>query len=147
MGTNRETRPSERKDERRRFGRFAARMPLRAFREEASGEARRGKGSATRLRLRDFSLGGLRLESPRPLKVHERVTVSLPPGGRHSPVHLTGRVVHCRPRADRYEVGIQFHDRERGLRRSPYVGLPRLFSMAAEFGGTLQPVSNEHERP
>jgi len=132
--------------ERRRFGRFAARMPLRTCLEEPLADQEGGQPSPCRLQLRDFSLGGLRAESPRPLNVNAQVTVSLPSSGRRPPVHLTGRVIHCRPREDRYEVGIQFHEHEAGPRRSPYLGLPRLFSMAAEFTGTLQRASNGQER-
>jgi len=141
MGTDRKRKPAGRREERRRFGRFAARLPLRTRREDAPGQR-----SAPRLQLRDFSLGGLRLESLRPLNVNERVTVSLPADGHRPPVYLTGRVIHCHPRADRYEVGLQFHDRETDARRSPFVGLPRLFSLAAEFGDTLRPLPDPQER-
>jgi hypothetical protein len=124
--------------ERRRFGRFASRMPVRTSLDEGAPSKQNGEHIPCSLQLRDFSLGGLRVESPRPLDVNEPVTVSLPPGERHPAVHLTGRVVHCREREDRYEVGIQFRERERDPQRSPYLGLPRLFSMATEFKGTIR---------
>jgi len=145
MVTDHKTHGPGRTKERRRFGRFAARLPLRTCPDDPAHHPQGDRRSECRLQLRDFSLDGLRAESTVPLKVNERVTVSLPPSGRHAPVHLTGRVIHCRPQADRYEVGIQFYDRDPGLRRSPYVGLPRLFSMAADFTGTLQQVPNGRE--
>lgn len=144
MVTDRKTAHRGKTEERRRFGRFAARMPVRTRPDDMlDGEAAE-KPVRCHLQLRDFSLGGVRLESPRPLKVNEPVTVSLPAGGRHPPVHLTGRVIHCREREDRYEVGIQFHEREGDPHRSPYLGLPRLFSMAAELTGTLRQTSNHN---
>lgn len=124
--------------ERRRFGRFASRLPVRTRVDASAPSKQNGEHIPCRLQLRDFSLGGLRVESPRPLEVNEPVTVSLPPGDRHPAVHLTGRVVHCCTRDDGYEVGIQFRERERDPQRSPYLGLPRLFSMASEFEGTIR---------
>jgi len=141
MVTERNTERGKTK-ERRRFGRFASQMPVRTRRDAPSARPEEPGAVPCRLQLRDFSLGGVRVESPRPLKVDEQVTVSLPPGGRHPAVHLTGRVVHCRRRDDRYDVGIQFHEREADALRSPYLGLPRLFSLAAEFGATLRPTRN-----
>lgn len=146
MVTDRKTTGPGTAKERRRFGRFAARLPLHTCRDDPAHHPPGDRRSECRLQLRDFSLDGLRAESKVPLKVNEQVTVSLPPSGRHPPVHLTGRVIHCRPHADRYEVGIQFHDRDPALRRSPYCGLPRLFSMAADFTGTLRQVPNSRER-
>jgi len=142
MGTDRKTHNPGRMKERRRFGRFNARMPCRTRLDDSTPDSPPDRRQACRLQLRDFSLGGMRVESPEPLKVNEQVTVSLPPSGRHPSVHLTGRVIHCRRQAKGYDVGIEFHEREPGLRQSPYVGLPRLFSMAIEYGGTVRPSSN-----
>lgn len=142
MVTDRKTSDRRKTAERRRFGRFAARMPVRTSREDAASEEHADRPIRCRLQLRDFSLGGVRVESPHPLNVDEEVTVSLPGDRRRPAVHLAGRVVHCRAHRDRYDVGIQFHEREAGDRRSPYLGLPRLFSMAAEFTGTLRRTAN-----
>jgi hypothetical protein len=144
MGIEPKTHNPGRMKERRRFGRFSARMPCRTRLDDSAPDSAHDRRAACRLELRDFSLGGMRVESPKPLKVNDRVTISLPPSGRHPPVHLTGRVIHCRRQAKGYDVGIEFHEQGSSPRQSPYVGLPRLFSMAAEYGGTLRPSSNSH---
>jgi len=128
--------------ERRRYGRFTSRLPIRTRRDDL---IRRGRGqrlAECRLQLCDFSLGGLRAESPIPLKVNERLTLHLPATGRHPSIRMTGRVVHCRRLEDTYQVGIAFQETEPSGRASPYIRLPRLFSVAADFAERLEPVSN-----
>ena len=126
--------------ERRRFGRFATRLPISTRRDDlvkcgqASGRAR------CRLHLQDFSLGGLRAESPIPLKVNERLTLRLPPSDTHPALQLTGRVIHCRRRNERYQVGIEFRQTRDDASASPFRHLPRLFSVAVDFGRDKRPV-------
>jgi len=124
--------------ERRQFGRFATRLPVRTQRDDLPN--RGPYGAECRLQLRDFSLGGLRAESAIPLKVDERLTLHLPPVGRQPPIQLTGRVIHCRRRDNRYSVGIAFHDTQSATDLSPYRYLPRLFSVAADFEGKVRPI-------
>jgi len=126
--------------ERRQFGRFATRVPVCTRREDLPRRGRSRGPAQCRLQLRDFSLGGLRAESPIPLKVNERLTLRLPPTTQHQAVHLTGRVIHCHRQDDRYQVGIKFQDDRDG--ESPYQRLPRLFSVAADFAGEVREVSN-----
>jgi len=146
MVTNGErTRHSSTK-ERRRFGRFGARLPVHTRRDDLVKRGRTDRRTECRLELRDFSLGGLRAESPVPLKVNERLTLRLPPHGRHPPVQLTGRVIHCRRHEDRYHVGIAFHGGKPEATASPYWRLPRLFSLAAELTGDVQPVPNGRKK-
>ncbi len=133
--------------ERRRFGRFGAQLPVRTRRDDLVKRGRTDRRTECRLELRDFSLGGLRAESPVPLKVNERLTLRLPPHGRHPSIQLTGRVIHCRRREDRYHVGIAFQEREPGATASPYWRLPRLFSLAAEVSGKVRPVPNGRQKP
>jgi hypothetical protein len=66
------------------------------------------------------------------------VTLRLPPNGRHRPLELTGRVVHCRRQEDRYQVGIQFAQ-TREAAASPWWQLPRLFSVAHEPASPRRP--------
>ena len=87
-----------------------------------------------RLHLHDFSLGGLRAESPVPLRKNERLTLSLPAGlGNSQPLQLTGRVVHCRRTDDRFQIGIELCGSEKEAAASPYRLLPRLFCLAATY--------------
>jgi len=132
--------------ERRQFGRFATRLPVRTQRDDLAKRGQAQRRAECRLQLRDFSLGGLRAESSIPLKVDERLTLHLPPVGRQAPVRLTGRVIHCRRRDDRYSVGIAFHETDAPTDLSPYRYLPRLFSMAADFEGKVRPIANGRSR-
>jgi len=130
------------KHERRQAGRFATRLPVLTQRNDLAKRSQADRRAECRLQLCDFSLGGLRAESSVPLKVDERLTLHLPPVGHHPPVRLTGRVVHCHRREDRYSVGIAFRETDAPADRSPYRYLPRLFSMAADFAGKIRPVGN-----
>ncbi|MGB3086969.1 MAG: PilZ domain-containing protein [Phycisphaerae bacterium] len=117
--------------ERRRFGRFAARLPLDTVRDDL-GEGCDSPAARCRMKLRDFSLGGLRAESPVRLKRNERLTLRLPPSGKHPPLELTGRVAHCRRDSDRYQVGVEFCQTRAEPTASPWWQLPRLFSIASQ---------------
>ncbi len=98
-----------------------------------------GAAAACEVRLQDFSVGGLRAESPVRFKQNERLTLRVASRDRHPPLELTGRVVHCRRAHDRYCVGIEFCHSTSGLATSPWRQLPRLFSLAytAEPGAAL----------
>jgi len=119
--------------ERRRYGRFAARLPVVTRRDDLTKSAAPPPPHAEcRMQLRDFSLGGIRAESATPLAVNEALTMRLPPHGCHPPLELTGRVVHCWPREDRYQVGIEFCQTRPEPTASPWHRMFRLFSMAVE---------------
>jgi hypothetical protein len=92
------------------------------------------EASRCRLQLHDFSLGGLKAESPVRLKVNERLRVRIGFNGVHTPLELTGRVRHCRRLQDRYRVGIQFCQTGDEPAGSPWRQLPRLFSVAYRGG-------------
>ncbi|MCX5649324.1 MAG: PilZ domain-containing protein [Planctomycetota bacterium] len=124
--------------ERRRFDRFATRLDVSAWRDDLAASGLAKRSAQCRMELRDFSLDGLRAESPVRLKVNEHVTLRLPPNGRHRPLELTGRVVHCRRQEDRYQVGIQFAQ-TRESAASPWWQLPRLFSVAHEPASPRRP--------
>ena len=117
--------------ERRRFGRFAARLPLDTVRDDLE-EGCDSPAARCRMELRDFSLGGLQAESPLRLKLNERLTLRLPPSGKHPPLELTGRVAHCRRDRDRYQVGVEFCQTRAEPTASPWWQLPRLFSVASQ---------------
>ncbi len=128
--------------ERRQFGRFPTRLPISTRRDDL---LRRGEDDGNvrcRLHLQDFSLGGLRAESPIPLKRNERLTMRLPATGRRPGLSLTGRVVHCRRQDERYQVGIEFYQEGDAPAASPYLHLPRLFSVAGAFADAPYPVAS-----
>jgi hypothetical protein len=118
--------------ERRRYGRFATRLPVSTRRDELAKRSRPSHETECRMQLRDFSLGGIRAESAIPLKVDEVLTLRLPPHGIHAPLELTGRVIHCWPEEDRYQVGIEFCQVRPEPTASPWHRMFRLFSMATE---------------
>ena len=117
--------------ERRRFGRFATRLPISTRRDDLMKRGQAGARTRCRLQLQDFSLGGLRAESPIPLKVDEHLTLRLPPSSTHPAMQLTGRVIHCSRHSQGYEVGIEFRQTRQDVATSPFRHLPRLFSVAA----------------
>jgi hypothetical protein len=116
--------------ERRRYGRFATRLPVAVRRDDLVKRGQAGRLAQSRLHLQDFSLGGLRAESAVPLKVNEQLTLRLPAGGAESPLELTGRVRHCRRLDDRYQVGIEFCQTRPEPTASPWHHAARLFSIA-----------------
>ena len=118
--------------ERRRYGRFATRLPVATRRDDLAKQTPLPRQAECRMQLRDFSLGGIRAESIVPLNVDEVLTMRLPPHGSHPPLELTGRVVHCWPEQDRYQVGIEFCQVRPEPTASPWHRMFRLFSMAAE---------------
>ncbi len=130
--------------ERRRFGRFATLLPISTRRDDLVKRGQASSRAQCRLRLQDFSLGGLRAESPIPLKVNERLTLRLPPSDTRAALQLTGRVIHCRRRDKRYQVGIEFRQTHDDAITSPFRHLPRLFSVAADFGRDRQPVKTSN---
>ena len=140
MGTDTDNRRRGGTRERRRFGRFATRLPISTRRDDLIKRGQASGRARCRLHLQDFSLGGLRAESPIPLKVNERLTLRLPPSDTHPALQLTGRVIHCRRRNERYQVGIEFRQTRDDVSASPFRHLPRLFSVAVDFGRDKRPV-------
>lgn len=140
MVTDSENRSCGGTEERRRFGRFSTQLPISTRRDDLLKRGQTGRRAQCRLQLQDFSLGGLRAESSVPLKVNERVTLRLPPSASHPALQLTGRVIHCRRHQDRYQVGIEFRQTGQDPATSPYRQLPRLFSVATDFGREGRPV-------
>jgi hypothetical protein len=122
--------------ERRRFGRFATRLPVATYRESLTGASPTRRLGHCRLQIQDFSLGGIRAESSVPLKVNECLTLRLPPSGTRPAAELTGRVIHCRRREDRYQVGIEFCQTRSDVTASPWHRVSSLFSLACQFSGT-----------
>jgi len=125
----------QRKRDRRHHNRFATRLSVATIRQDLGP----GGSSRCRLQLQDFSLGGLRAESPVRLKVNERLRLHLGPDGVQAPVELTGRVRHCHRLDDRFQVGIQFCQTGPELGTSPWRQLPRLFSVAYRGPADEQP--------
>jgi hypothetical protein len=119
--------------ERRRFGRFATRLPVATSRDSLAKQCHSRRLSACRLQIQDFSLGGLRAESFAPLKVGEQLTLRLPPAEARPPAEITGRVVHCRRENDRYQVGVEFCQTRSDSTASPWCRVLSLFRLASQF--------------
>jgi len=118
--------------ERRRFVRFATHLPVTTLREDLIVGDRTDRAARCNLDLHDFSIGGLKADSPIRLKMNERLMLRLPPNGVHGPLELTGRVVHCKRQESRYEVGIRFCQTRADPTASPWLKLPRFFKAAYE---------------
>jgi hypothetical protein len=131
--------------ERRRFGRFAARLPVVTLRDDLVKRGQSREMAQCRLEMQDFSLGGLRGETSVRLKVNERLTLLLPPHGTHPPVELTGRVIHCERREDRYAVGVEFCQTRPEAAASPWRRVSRLFSLAFQPTAKFQPMEDPEE--
>jgi len=121
------------KPERRRFARFTTEIPVTTRRDDLLAKGQAAGRSSCRLRLQDFSLGGLRAESAVRLKQRERLTLRLPPTATQPAVELTGRVIHCRRQDKRYQVGIELCQTRDDPMSSPFRQLPRLFSVAVDY--------------
>ncbi len=119
--------------ERRRFGRFATRLPIATSRDNLVKPGQNRRLSRCCLQVQDFSLGGISAESSVPLKVSENLTMRLPSDGSRPPTELTGRVVHCRRRNNRYQIGIEFCQTRPEASASPWYRLSSLFSLASQF--------------
>jgi len=130
--------------ERRQFGRFGTRVPISTRRDDLLKRGQAERRAQCRLQMQDFSLGGLRADSPVPLKVNERLTLRLPDASTHRPLELTGRVVHCQRREQRYVVGVEFCQTQKDLAASPFCQLPRLFSLAYDY--LIEPPSPTQDR-
>jgi len=126
--------------ERRRFVRFTTRLPVTTLREDLIVGDRADIAARCQIDLNDFSLGGLKADSPVRLKLQERLTLRLPPNGVHGPLELTGRVVHCKRQEQRYEIGIQFCQTRADPAASPWLRLPRFFKAAYEASLSDEPV-------
>jgi hypothetical protein len=126
--TAKESRDSAR--DRRRFTRFDARLPVATLRDELVKPGQARGQAQCRLQMKDFSLGGLMVESDVALNVNEPLTLHLPPHGMHPAIQLTGCVIHCRKLKDRYEAGIEFRQTRPEAMASPWRQVSRLFSMA-----------------
>jgi len=145
MVKDRETDSWNPERERRRFGRFGTRLPVATRRDDLIRCGQGTRRAQCRLHLQDFSLGGLGAESAVPLKVNERLTLRLPPHGIHPPMELTGRVIHCRRRQNRYQVGIEFCQTRPEATASPWHRVSRLFSMALEPYAAQTPLADFEE--
>lgn len=121
--------------ERRRFGRFATRLPVITRRDDLRTRGDDARSAQCRLQLQDFSLGGLRAETSVRMKVNERLTLRLPPTGSHPALELTGRVKHCRRQEDRYQIGVEFCQTRPEASASPWRQVSRLFSVAIDSYG------------
>jgi hypothetical protein len=130
--------------ERRQHGRFCTRVPVSTRRDDLLKRGQAEHRAQCRLQMQDFSLGGLRADSPVPLKVNERLTLRLPASSTHRPLELTGRVVHCRRRQERYVIGIEFCQTHKDVAASPFYQLPRLFSVAFDY--SVEPPKPTDER-
>ena len=129
--------------ERRRFGRFATALPIATSRDNLLKQGRSPRLARCRLQIQDFSLGGLSAESAVPLKINEHVTLRLPSSGSRPAAELTGRVVHCRRRSNRYQIGVEFCQTRSEPTASPWYRLSSLFSLASQFPtetGLVEPV-------
>lgn len=133
MVNNPETSAWSGQRERRQHGRFSTCVPIQTRRDDLLKRGQAEHRAQCRLQLQDFSLGGLRADSPVPLKVNERLTLRLPASRTHRPLELTGRVVHCRRREERYVIGIEFCQTHKDVAASPFYRLPRLFSVAFHY--------------
>lgn len=129
--------------ERRRFGRFATRLPVTMRRDDLMRRGQPESRARCLLQLQDFSLGGLRAEGAVRLKVNERLTLHLPANRTHPALELTGRVVHCRRMQNRYQIGIEFCQTRAEAETSPYRQLPRLFSLALSYAPGNRPDRRE----
>jgi hypothetical protein len=119
--------------ERRRFGRFATRLPVAMCRDNMVKQGQSSRLAKCRLHIQDFSLGGLSAESTIPLKLNENLTLRLPSSGLRPAAELTGRVVHCRRLSNRYQIGIEFCQTRPEAAASPWYRLSSLFSLASQF--------------
>ena len=133
--------PAESADERRRFGRFATQLLVSTSRDSLPKRGHSRRAAECRLRIQDFSLGGVRVESSIPLKVNERLTLRLPPVANRPTALLTGRVVHCRRLQDGYLAGIEFCQTRAEPAASPWFRISTLFSLAAEPAGSATAVA------
>jgi hypothetical protein len=122
------------KKDRRRFLRYETKIPVATRRDDLPGKDRAPCGTDCHLWLQDFSLTGLKVESAIPLKTRERVTLRLPSTATQPPIEVTGRVIRCRRLDTRYQVGIELCQTRNDPLSSPYLRMPRLFSMAADYG-------------
>jgi hypothetical protein len=123
---------SDKTHERRRFGRFATQLLVSTSRDSLPKRGHSRRAAECRLRIQDFSLGGVRVESPVPLRVNEHLTLRLPPVANRPSALLTGRVVHCRRLQNRYQVGVEFRQTCAEPTASPWYRISTLFSLAAE---------------
>jgi hypothetical protein len=145
MVSNPETGSWSGQRERRQHGRFSTRIPINTRRDDLLKRGQAEHRAQCRLQMQDFSLGGLRADSPLPLRVNERLTLRLPGSSTHRPLELTGRVVHCRRREERYVIGIEFCQTQKDLAASPYYQLPRLFSVAFDYSVEPPRLTEERE--
>jgi hypothetical protein len=132
-------------NERRRFGRFATQLFVSTSRDSLPKRGRSRRAAECRLRIQDFSLGGVRVESSIPLKVNEHLTLRLPPITNRPSAALTGRVVHCRRLQDGYQVGIEFCQTRAEPTASPWYRISTLFSLAAEPAGRAKALASLNE--
>jgi PilZ domain len=122
-----------RKCERRRFSRFATRLPVATRRDDLVTRGQSASRANCQLRLYDFSLGGLRGESTVALKASERLTMKLPPTATQPAIELTGRVIRCCRQDKRYHVGIELCQTDSNPMHSPFRQMPRLFAVAMDY--------------
>jgi len=138
------TSSSDNASERRRFGRFATQLLVNTSRDTLPQKGHARRTAVCRLRIQDFSLGGVRVESSIPLKVNEHLTLRLPPVANRPSAALTGRVVHCRRLQDGYQVGIEFCQTRSEPTASPWYRISTLFSLAAEPAGSVKALASHN---
>ena len=125
-----ETKRCDSAKDRRRFSRFATRLPIVTKRDDLRARSQDDQAGQCRLQLQDFSLGGVRAASAVPLRVDERLTLLVPANGTHPELVLTGRVKHCQRQNDTWLVGIELCQTRPDIATSPWRQLPWLFSVA-----------------
>lgn len=127
-------RQSQPGSERRQFRRFPMALDVQAHRDDlGDGEASKDRPEAAlSLKVRNFSLGGMRGVSVMPFRRDERVTVKMPPFGTRPRIAVTGRVVRCDRADDGWDVGIEFCQTHEEPESCPWLRIPDLFYMAGE---------------
>jgi c-di-GMP-binding flagellar brake protein YcgR len=107
-------------------------LPVATRRDDLAKGEQAKQEEPYRLRMSNFSLGGLCAVSTVPMKPDERLTMRLASHGNHPPLELTGRVVRCQRQEDEFCVGIEFCQTRPEATASPWHRMFRLFTMAAE---------------
>ena len=136
---------SDNANERRRFGRFATQLLVSTSRDSLPKRGHSRRAAKCRLRIQDFSLGGVRVESPVPMRVNEHLTLRLPPVANRPSAALTGRVVHCRRLQSCYQIGVEFRQTSAEPTASPWYRISSLFSLAAEPAGSVKALAGINE--
>lgn len=114
--------------ERRQFRRFPLQLTAKA-KTEADKPA---DTDTVDIEVANFSLGGLRIRSQKPIEPNARVRVKMPPFGTRPQIDISGRVVHCVEEDQRFQLGIEFCQVSAEAEDSPWLRLHELFYLAGE---------------